>query len=212
MNIAHNLERAAQRFADKPAIIFEGRALPYRDLQAAVDRAAHGLTAMDITAGDRVALFLPNIPAFPIAYLAVQKIGAIAVAVNTMLTPDELRHVLADSGANTVFTTAALLPQMRPLLETVVTQERVILCEGEAAGHLLLDDLGAGSTGAFTARDMDSNAPAAILYTSGTTGKQKGAVLSHGNVVSNVSATSHALRVDSSYSCRCSTASARTSL
>jgi long-chain acyl-CoA synthetase len=195
MNIAQNLERAALRFADQPAIIFEDQVLTYHDLQAAVDRAAHGLTALGVSVGDRVALFLPNIPAFPIVYLAVQKIGAIAVAVNTMLTPDELRHVLTDSGAGTAFTTAALLPQLQPLLGSIVATERVIICEGNATVHRRLDDLGADSVGAFVALEMDSDAPAAILYTSGTTGKQKGAVLSHGNVVSNVATTGRSLRV-----------------
>jgi acyl-CoA synthetase (AMP-forming)/AMP-acid ligase II len=166
MNIAHSLERAARHFAAKPAIVFEDVIITYQDLQAAVDRTAHGLTALGVTAGDRVALFLPNIPAFPITYLAVQKVGAIAVAVNTMLTSDELHHVLTDSGARTVFTTAALLPALGPLLGRDVTPERVVLCEGAApgTGHPRLDDLGATADGAFRARDRDRDAPAAILY------------------------------------------------
>jgi len=139
---------------------------------------------------------LPNIPAFPIAYLALQKIGAISVAVNTMLTSDELHHVLNDSGAQTVFTTSALLPQLQPLLGIDARQECVVLCEGSAPGHPELEGLTSDASGAFNARAMSRDAPAAILYTSGTTGKQKGAVLSHGNVVSNMYATGHALRVD----------------
>jgi len=196
MNIAENLERATRHFSSKPAIVFEDHVLTYGDLQIAVDRTAHGLTGMGVREGDRVALFLPNIPAFPIAYLALQKIGAISVAVNTMLTSDELHHVLTDSGAQTVFTTAALLPQLQPLLGIDARQECVVLCEGSAPGHPELEGLTSDASGAFNARAMSRDAPAAILYTSGTTGKQKGAVLSHGNVVSNMYATGHALRVD----------------
>jgi long-chain acyl-CoA synthetase len=196
VNIAQNLERATVHFPDRPAIVFENQVLTYQELQAAVDRASHGLTVMGVEVGDRVALFLPNIPAFPIAYLAVQKIGAVAVSVNAMLTTDEVHHVLTDSGARTAFTTADLLPQLQPLLGIDVSPERVVLCEGTVAGHPLIDDLGAGLEERFTARTMDRDDPAAILYTSGTTGKQKGAVLSHGNVVSNMYATDHALRID----------------
>src|SRR5947209_6251483 len=132
MNIAQQLDRAARHFPDNAAIVFEQQVLTYADLRAGVDRTAYGMQAMGVDVGDRVALFLPNIPAFPIAYLAVQKIGAIAVSVNCMLTAEELHHVLTDSGARLVVTTAALLPQLQPLLGIDLTPEQVILCEGSA--------------------------------------------------------------------------------
>lgn len=199
MNIAHNVERATRRFADQPAIFFEGQMITYRELSAAVDRVARGLEALGVAAGERVALFLPNIPAFPIAYLATVKLGAIAVSVNSMLTTDELRYVLADAGAKALFTTAALLPATLPLVGDLLPASHVVLCEGDAPEGLaapILQRLGADDDRPFPARDMDRDAPAAILYTSGTTGQQKGATLSHGNVVANMYATSHALRVD----------------
>jgi long-chain acyl-CoA synthetase len=146
--------------------------------------------------GDRVALFLPNIPAFPIVYLATQKAGAIAVSINAMLTTEEIDYILTDCGARVVFTTDALLPRVEPLLESAPALEHVIICEGEAPGFATLDAWSANAAGPFTARDMDRDDPAAILYTSGTTGKPKGATLSHGNVVSNMYATGHALRID----------------
>lgn len=196
MNIAQNIERATRHFPDAPAIFFEGHSVTYRELSAAVDRTAHGLAALGVAPGDRVALFLPNIPAFAIAYLATVKLGAIAVSVNSMLTTEELLYVLSDAGAQALFTTVALLPAAAPLIDALIPAARVILCEGDApAGHHSLASLGAGHGEPFPARDMDRDAPAAILYTSGTTGQQKGATLSHGNVVSNMYATGHALHV-----------------
>lgn len=195
MNIAQNIERATRHFPESPAIFFEGQTITYRELSAAVDRTAHGLAALGVAPGDRVALFLPNIPAFPIAYLATVKLGAIAVSVNSMLTTEELSYVLSDAGAQTLFTTTALLPAAAPLIDALIPASHVILCEGEAAAHTPLASLGAGRDEPFPARDMDRDAPAAILYTSGTTGQQKGATLSHGNVVSNMYATGHALHV-----------------
>ena len=186
MNIAHGLERAARHFPDRPAILFEGREIGYRELEERVNRIARGLATLGVEMGDRVALFLPNIPAFPIAYLAVQKLGAMAVSVNVMLTTGELDYVLADSGAKVIFTAEALWPALEPLVGERLSRDRVVICEGEVAGVRTLPAFGASHPPEFKAREMERDAPAAILYTSGTTGRQKGAVLSHGNVVSNL--------------------------
>jgi len=191
MNVAQNLERSARLFPHAPAIEFEGRSISYAELEASVSRAAHGVRALGVDAGDRVGLFLPNLPAFAVAYLAAQKVGAVAVSINALLKTDELRHVLADSGASALFTTAALLPELAPLGAELPALRETIVCEGEADGERTLDALCGGRPEAFRAREMERDDPAAILYTSGTTGKQKGAVLSHGNVVSNYHSTCH---------------------
>jgi long-chain acyl-CoA synthetase len=194
MNIADNVDRAARHFPDRPAIIFEGRQISYRQLRDQVDRVARGLLDQGVVVGDRVALFLPNIPEFFVAYLAAQKIGAIAVAVNVMLTSEELGYIVEDSGAGLLFTTADLLSRLEGVLERGFSSDRVVLCEGAAPGFQRLADLGAGSTGQLRPLVLEASTPAAILYTSGTTGKQKGATLSHGNVLSNVVGTLHCLR------------------
>jgi long-chain acyl-CoA synthetase len=191
MNVAQNLERSARLFPDAPALRFEGRAYTYRELEAEVGRAAHGLEAMGVGPGDRVALFLPNVPEFAIAYLAAQKVGAVAVSLNALLKTEEVRYVLGDSGAGVVFTTAALLPELAPLRGTGDAPREVIVCEGDAPEERTLAGLGEGRQDRYRAREMERDGPAAILYTSGTTGKQKGAVLSHGNVISNYHATNH---------------------
>jgi long-chain acyl-CoA synthetase len=195
MNVAHNLERAVRYVPDKPAILFEGQQISYRQLEEAVNRTARGLAALGVQMGDRVALFLPNIPAFAIAYLAVQKLGTVAVSVNVMLTTGELDYVLADSGAKAIFTTEALWPALEPLVAQRLPRDRVVICEGEVGGVAALPALGGSHPAEFKARGMDRDAPAAILYTSGTTGRQKGAVLSHGNVVSNLFTVNRYMRM-----------------
>ncbi len=195
MNIAHNLERAARHFPNKPAILFEGAEISYCQLEEAVNRTARGLTTLGVETGDHIALFLPNIPAFPIAYLAVEKLGAVVVSVNAMLTTGELDYVLADSGAKAIFTTEALWSVLEPLTGHRLPHDRVVICEGEITGLPTVTAFGASHLPNFRAREMDRDAPAAILYTSGTTGRQKGAVLSHGNVISNLFTVNRYLRM-----------------
>jgi long-chain acyl-CoA synthetase len=194
MNVAQNVERTARLFPEHAAIHFEGREITYRALEAEASRVAHGLAALGVGSGDRVALFLPNLPAFATAYLGAQKLGAVAVSLNALLKTAELRYLLADSGAGVVFTTAELLPELAPLRASLPAPAAIVVCEGDAPGERTLAELGAGADGPFPAREMERDDPAAILYTSGTTGKQKGAVLSQGNVVSNYHATCHCVR------------------
>ena len=96
MNIARNLERARLFYPRKTALLFEGRAYTYLELDEKVNRLANGLQALGIRRGDRVALFLPNIPAFVIAYFAVQKVGGIAVSINALLKSDEVKYIVND--------------------------------------------------------------------------------------------------------------------
>ena len=196
MNIAQHVERSARHFRSRPALISGDRTVTYGELEAAASRTAHGLQSLGVAAEDRVAILLPNIPEFPVVYLATAKTGAVAVSLNVMLVPDELRYVLADSGAKVLFTTAAQWPQVQPVVGSLPGLEHIVLCEGTIAGTRTLAELGAGRPDAFKPVDLDRSAPAAILYTSGTTGKQKGATLSHGNVISNILATQHLLRID----------------
>lgn len=189
MNIAQNLERARLFFPDKPAVIFEGRTYTYRQLDDDVNRLANGLQALGVERGDRVALFLPNIPAFPVAYFAIQKIGGIVVSINSMFKTDEVKHIVNDSAAKVIVTTEA----QRQFVPTddLPTLEQVVIAEGEAGDDLDLDELLAKGDSRFRAADMGRDDPAAILYTGGTTGFPKGATLSHSNLVSNSFATAH---------------------
>jgi long-chain acyl-CoA synthetase len=191
MNIADPVRLAADRSPDAAAILFEGRAVTYRELDSDSTRLAHALVRLGAQPGDRVALFLPNIPEFATTYLAVQKLGGIAVSANALLKTDELSYVLRDSGATVLFTTAEQSPVIAPLTGAAGGPPYVVSCEGEIAGRPTLAGLLAQGETAFRTLSMEPAAPAAILYTSGTAGKPKGATLTHGNVVSNCRATNH---------------------
>ena len=114
MNIAQHVERAAQRAPEHPAILFEGKALSYGVLDQCASALADSLRRHGVNRGDRVALYLPNIPAFALCYLAVVKAGAIAVSINAIFKWEEVRFIVNDARAKVVFTTADLLPFLIP--------------------------------------------------------------------------------------------------
>ncbi|MEB3282793.1 MAG: long-chain fatty acid--CoA ligase [Lyngbya sp.] len=184
MNIAHHIERAAKLFPHKTALIFEGKSYTYEQLNQMANRTANGLQDLGINRGDRIALFLPNIPEFVIAYLGILKLGAIAVSVNVMLKSDEVRFILNDCTAKAVFTT-------EELIENVPTADlpelkHIIIAEGKVNQSIRFEELIIRSSPHTQAVEMDRHAAAVIVYTSGTTGFPKGATLSHGNVISNL--------------------------
>lgn len=190
MNIAENLERARLFFPDKAALIFENQTLTYRQLDENANRLANGLQALGLVAGDRAALFLPNIPEFVIGYFAIQKLGAIAVSINSMLKRDEVKYIVDDAGAKLLFTTVAQREHVPA--DELPTLRHVVIAEGQAGNDLALQDLVAAGTRRFACAETGGQDPAAILYTSGTTGFPKGAVLTQANIVSNsTSAANH---------------------
>jgi len=183
MNIAHNVERGCRFFPNKTALIFEGKSFTYKELDQLANRVANGLCGLGIERGDRVALFLPNIPEFVISYLGILKLGAVAVSLNVMLKSGEVKFILNDCSAKALIT-------IESLRENVPDGEfpdlkHILIAEGSNKGISLEQLMSCASSNA-RAISMERDEPAAIVYTSGTTGFPKGATLSHGNVISNI--------------------------
>lgn len=189
MNIAQNVERGRRLFPNKPALISEGKYFTYKDLEEMANRVANCLRGLGTKRGDRVALFLPNIPEFVISYLGIQKIGAIAVSVNTSLKSNELKFILDDCGAAVLITTETLRENLPE--QDLPHLKHILIAEGKAVDGISLSELMANASSSARAVEMKRDDPAAILYTSGTTGFPKGATLSHGNVISNMYSMNH---------------------
>jgi long-chain acyl-CoA synthetase len=186
MNIARHVERGRRLYPERPALVFEDRTISYARLDELAARAANALGGLGIREEDRVALLLPNIPAFVYAYLGILKLGAIAVSLNVMLKTKELAFFLGDSGARIVITTEDLARRI-PAGE-LSHLEHVLLAEGGRDGAPRLETLMDRAAPIARAGKLDANRAAAIVYTSGTTGLPLGVTLSHGNVVSNIRA------------------------
>ena len=195
MNITQHIERGAQFFPHKIALVFEEKAFTYGELNELANRVTNGLQHLGIKCGDRVALFLPNIPEFVITYLAILKLGAVVVSVNSMLKSDEVRFILNDSEAVAVVTTEYLREQIPH--RCLAFLKNVLIAEGETDTDISLSTLMEKGSSDFKTVSMEPTAPAAIVYTSGTTGFPKGATLSHGNICSNMHSVKHCCQIDS---------------
>ena len=186
MNICEHLSGPAKIFPHQAAILFESYALTYQQLNEQAIAAADQLRRAGVNAGDRVALMLPNVPAFAVWYYGALRRGAIVVSLSTRLAESEMAFAVKDCGAKTI-----VVPQESKLLENAPPEiKRVFevsdlgnICDGQP---LQYDDDLPGNI-----YDAKRDEPALILYTSGTTGFPKGATLSHGNVSSNVCAFNH---------------------
>jgi acyl-CoA synthetase (AMP-forming)/AMP-acid ligase II len=164
------LLRSARRWPDSPALVEEQTVLTHRQVAARARTAAGRLAARGVRLGDRVALALPNGWRYAVAYYAVQLAGATAVLVNTRFAPPEIEYVLADSGACAAVVDAETAARVLPLCPHWDVDELT----GPGAEPGDLPGLAAAST------DI-----ANILYTSGTTGRPKGAMQTHGNLLFN---------------------------
>ncbi len=191
MNIAWWVKRWSELTPEKPAVIFEAEPISYRELHQRVQRTCRWLGSMDIQKGDRVAVFLGNCPEFIEIYLACAWLGAIFVPINYRLAPPELAYTLADAdpallifGSEYAETVMDLFGERR-----FVSPQPVLVRIGPSENDATLpaDDyhaaVSAGGENVFFQRPafaMDSpEEPHVIMYTSGTTGRPKGAVLSH---------------------------------
>jgi malonyl-CoA/methylmalonyl-CoA synthetase len=177
----------------RPCLRFAGRTISYGELGDEASRVAGGLAALGIARGDRVALFLENSPQFVACYLGAQLAGAIVVLVNTQYRQVELRHILADAEVRLVLTDAPRRLELARVQAELPALEQVVIVEGEAAaGDISYSGLLARGTPIAEAGELAPDDVALIAYTSGTTGRSKGAMLSHGNLAANSAAVTRA--------------------
>ena len=175
------LARTVADHGDRPAIRLDGLVLSYAQLHDTAGRLTSVLKSLGVSAGDRVAVMLPNVPAFPIVFFGALGAGAVVVPMNPLLKSREIAYYLGDSGAKVLFAWPAAADEAaKGAAETGV---QVIEVAEPTLATLL-----AGQVAAQWAEPAAGD-DAVILYTSGTTGKPKGAQLTHANLYRNAELT-----------------------
>ena len=177
-NLSLNLSEAASTYAERPAIRMDDYLLTFAELDDAASRAASLLRNRGLRPGDRVGLMLPNVPTFAVIYYGALRAGGVVVPMNPLLKSREVEYYLGDSGAKLLLAWQDVAADAelgcraaRAQFQSVVPGE----FEQLVAGFEPFDDV--------VSRDADDTA--VILYTSGTTGKPKGAELTHGGLDRN---------------------------
>ena len=181
MNIAHILENSARCFADRPAIVIDGRETTYSELDRESGLIAAALAASGIQPGELVGFCLPNSRQWLSAYFGILKAGCVAVPLAITMTGAELDQVLRDCRPVLLFTTEAKLAELGDGREQLTFLRTVVTI----TGGLSYDSFLKIGDRAAKALNRSREDLAVVLYTGGTTGAPKGVMLSHNNLLSS---------------------------
>ncbi len=208
LNIAYNCvdRHATGQRGSKAALLYESatgekEGYSFADLKQATDKFANVLAEQAVAKGDRVFIFLPAIPERYVAFLGILKLGAIAGTMFAAFQEMALMDRLADSGAKVVITNAELYPRLAniqkdlPQLEKIIIVERGSVTQPKADNIVYYESAMAAASSNFKTAHMQKDDYAYMLYTSGTTGKPKGVVHAHYDILAAIISTKYVLDV-----------------
>lgn len=185
--------QTAAKYSASAAVVEGDTTLTFADIKLASDRVAVGLKHKGISKGNRVALYCINSANFAIAYIAIIKVGAIVVPINLLQKPSEISYILNNSNVSGLLHHEVFQTQVDEIMRAI-EQPLFKLCINDNEEWSEWHDL-QQRTGVLEPIEIDAhNDLAAILYTSGTTGKPKGAMLTHRNLVTNTASVFEAMK------------------
>jgi long-chain acyl-CoA synthetase len=200
-SVLEMLEAAMKRYAERPAFRCFGQALTYADTDRLSRRfAAYLQHKLGVKKGDRIAVMMPNLPAFPLALLGIVRAGAIQVNVNPLYTPRELEHQLNDAGVEVIVIFSGSTPTLAEIIGNTKVKHVIAVDTGDGTGVKLpsppvdnrLSDavsfagaIADGGDFVFAPVELRGDDLLFLQYTGGTTGLSKGAALTHRNLVAN---------------------------
>ena len=195
-NLGELLNVSATKHPERIAIVFGRKKITYKILDELTNDIASGLIDLGIKKGDKVALFLDNCPEFVISYYGILKAGGVVVPINYMFKIEEAKYILEDSQTKAMITLRMYLAMAEELRLRVDSLKYIV-----TPGELLC--LKKHNQYVHTQASTEPEDLAVILYTSGTTGFPKGAMLSHYNLISNAFDSSSVMQINCRYSFIC---------
>lgn len=210
MNLTEQLHETAKKMGSKPAYYFMDQSSTYAELDGAVTKFASSLEQLGVKKGDHIALLLGNSPHFVIALHGALRLGATLIPINPIYTPDEIGYIVNNGDVKAVVMLDLLLPLAEKMHHVLPKVENYIICETPQGKESAVDitklsvypkmksfsQMVSSGELTFKGPELDENDVAIILYTSGTTGKPKGAMLTHKNLYSNAKDVSDYLHMN----------------
>ncbi len=197
MLIGDIVSKTANKKGNKIAAVLDEEKITYQELEKESNKLAHGLIDLGINPSDMVSIMLPNSIEFLTAYLGVIKSGATMVPLNISFKVPAVEYILNNSEAKVVITSKKFLPLIQQC--SLNNLEKIILVDGDKSDdYMLLSELAEQDSTLPELKNIDQKFTAACLYTSGTTGQPKGAMLTHHNLIFDTKKTIEHLKVDDS--------------
>lgn len=192
MQLSDLLEQNIKEFGEYSFLYFGEKTYSNLDTKHYANQIARGLLNLGIGKGDRVIVCLPNCPEVVFSYQGITRAGAIIVPVMSLLHAKEIEYILQNSGAKAVVTSSATLQKVEEAVQELQVKPIVFIVDKPTDDRVMnlydLMDQG-GNTALDTTAKVSDDDPAVILYTSGTTGKPKGVLLTHKNLTTNATSS-----------------------
>ena len=191
VTLSQMMEQTVAKWPKNKALSFKGETWTYQELKVQVDAFASALQQRGVQKGDRVALMLPNCPQFIVSYYGILAVGGIVVQLNPMFTERELRYIISDCSAETIIALDSAVSVITSVQHDTSLKNSIFV-SFDPKGDCLLEEQSyetfmSQSTGLLTPVTLDPFEDVAVIqYTGGTTGRSKGAMLTHYNLVANV--------------------------
>jgi len=197
LSLREVLRSAVSKAPNKVALIYQNQQLTYRDFGQRIDRVSTALQKLcGVQKGDRVAILFTNTIEFCVCYFAITQIGAVCLPVNYRLSSQEMDYQLKDTGAEVLIFEEIYWDRVQPILGQIPQLKHVFIRGAKIpAGVRNYEDLEGWGQTSFAEAPINEEDLASIMYTSGTTGRPKGAMICHRNLICNAITASYIMNV-----------------
>jgi long-chain acyl-CoA synthetase len=181
MDLVEFLKIRAEKYGEKPLLFGEETSISYRAFDEITDRLAYGLEKLGVVPGDHIAVLHPNSPQTLLSYYSIIKAGGVVVPINTIYTPREIKFILNNSEAKALILHEIFSPIIEEIKNEIPQVKNIIVRKGYKTIEMIIENSVGSRLSMMKGKNFNPDDAAIMFYTSGTTGKPKGVILTHRN-------------------------------